>query len=152
MTDTDTHAPRRHWRQLIAGPTIDTLGASERRSLIESGIGAAVDECDQCVISVAEQIAADPLAMICARRFAAVAAGQIDGLTEAGSVDEQREVADIERELPDPLDRAIAARLLLLTVKAAMEELHDQHCDCKSGREHAKPPRVARPGQRRRGR
>lgn len=154
MTETKTHAhaPRRHWRPLVAGPTLEALGTNDRRVLVETGIGAAVDECDQCVISAAEQLATDPRAMICARRYAAVAAGAVDRLTEAGTVDETLEVAEIERDIPDPNDRAIAMRLILLTVKSAMQDLHDEHCDCTTEREHTGPPRVDRPGQRQRGR
>lgn len=146
----EPHPPQRHWRPKVEGPNLDVLGTPERRKLVECGIGAAADDCEQCLISVCEQIAVDTSAMCTARRYAVLATGMVGEMTNAEDGDED-EIALIERQIPGHDDRIAAVRLLLIAVDSAMRRMHDQHCDCQNEREHVQPPRVARPGQRRRG-
>lgn len=143
------HSFQRHWRPVVEGPSLDVLGTRARRKLVECGIGAGSDECEQCLSSVCEQVAADIAAMCTVRRYAVLTTGMYGGMTSAEDGDED-EIRLIEQQIPAYEDRIISVRLLLLVISSGIKQLHDQQCDCRE-RRHARPVRVQRPGQRERG-
>jgi hypothetical protein len=127
------HGYRSHYRLIVDGDGVrEALGEDRHVALAENAVCAELDGCVPCFEAVIDDIAAEPTALLTARRFGSLILGFAEGITPIGSDEEAQELQMIVTHLAQ--SRGLAAELLQFCAMNMLAAHHGHEAHPHHGR------------------